>query len=57
MNDEYVWTVYLSRVFFYYTGLNTSVPSMIFLKLQQFSSATVLISSGAMGQYYEQHSK
>ncbi|XP_026232153.1 WD repeat-containing protein 64 [Anabas testudineus] len=30
-------------------GLDTSVPSIIFLKLQQFPSATALISSGAMG--------
>ncbi|XP_070762639.1 cilia- and flagella-associated protein 337 [Enoplosus armatus] len=30
-------------------GLDTSVPSIIFLKLQQFSPATALLSSGAMG--------
>lgn len=49
---------FICLIFFCYTGLDTSVPSMIFLKnskLQQFSSATALLSSGAMGQCYEQH--
>lgn len=60
VNPEY--TIYLhvsvlhTSCVFFSSGLDTSVPSIIFLKLQQFPSATTLISSGAMGPYYEQHS-
>lgn len=41
-------------VFLDWTGLDASVTSIIFLKnrkLQQFSMATALVTSGAMGQY------
>uniref|UniRef100_I3JDI0 WD40 repeat domain 95 n=1 Tax=Oreochromis niloticus TaxID=8128 RepID=I3JDI0_ORENI len=41
-------------------GLDTSVPSIVFLKdpyLKQFSSTTALLSSGAEGQCYKQITK
>lgn len=65
MNDQYIhvcmWSENCIYVIFCFchAGLDTSVPSIIFLKnskLQQFCSATALLSSGAMGQCYEQHS-
>lgn len=49
-------TLHSSNAFPCNTGLDTSVPSIIFIKnskLQHLFSAIALLSSGAMGQCYE----